>query len=282
MKRSGWLFVLGAAVMSVVATPAWAQEPGVDTEGCKDSALLSRMPGCGLYECTLKDFDAADLMVSMAAETKTLEGQVEDLKYICPARLSPLQLQRNIEAAFKKAGYSVVMSGVVEGDEYPTVTVRKGAQWVSVKTGMFNEFAAYEQTAVKVKEMDQDMTAGAQAIADALSGSGKLDIYGITFATGQATLTPESEKVLSDVLTVLTGNPEWRLRIEGHTDNVGNAAANQKLSQARAAAVVAWLTGKGIDAGRVSAVGLGDTEPVADNATEEGRAKNRRVVLVKR
>ena len=83
------------------------------------------------------------------------------------------------------------------------------------------------------------------------------------------------------MLAVLTANADWKLRIEGHTDNVGDKAANLKLSTARAAAVAAWLTGKGIDAVRLTTSGLGDTQPVADNTTEEGRARNRRVVLIK-
>jgi outer membrane protein OmpA-like peptidoglycan-associated protein len=150
-----------------------------------------------------------------------------------------------------------------------------------VETSMFNEFPTYRQTAVLVKEMEQQMTAAAQEMADAINTSGKLDVYGITFATGQASITPESDQVLSDVVAVLKANPDWRLRVEGHTDNVGNAAANLKLSQARAAAVVAWLTSKGIEPARLSAAGLGDTQPVDDNKTEEGRARNRRVALVK-
>ena len=122
---------------------------------------------------------------------------------------------------------------------------------------------------------------GAQAMSDAIAKSGKLDVYGITFATGQAAITLQSDAVLSDLLAVLNANADWRLRIECHTDNVGDKAANLKLSNARAGAVAAWLTGKGIAAGRLSTAGLGDTQPVADNATEDGRAKNRRVVLIK-
>jgi len=71
------------------------------------------------------------------------------------------------------------------------------------------------------------------------------------------------------------------MRVEGHTDNVGRAAANQTLSQQRAEAVVAWLAARGIDAARLGAAGLGDSKPLADNGSEEGRAKNRRVELVK-
>ncbi|OFW43675.1 MAG: hypothetical protein A3J29_14440 [Acidobacteria bacterium RIFCSPLOWO2_12_FULL_67_14b] len=260
---------------------ALAQEPGVDEDGCKESALLSRMPGCGIYECAKKDFDVAELVINKDAGTESVEGEIESLKLVCPANLSALQVRRNTEAALKKAGYTLVFSGPHANNDLPVVTARKGAQWISVQTYLFNEFMAYEQTAVLVKAMAQDISASAQAMSDAIAKSGKLDVYGITFATGQATITPASDAVLNDVLAVLSANADWKLRVEGHTDNVGDKAANLKLSNARAAAVVGWLTAKGIDAARLSAAGLGDTQPVADNATADGRTKNRRVVLVK-
>jgi OOP family OmpA-OmpF porin len=273
-------FLVFVLAMSV---PAWAQEPGVDSDECKgkDSAFLSRMPGCGLYQCSKKDFDAAELVINQAGEIQALEGAVEQVTYACPVTASPLQLQRNADAALRKAGYAVVFSGKHQNHDNPAVTVRKGEQWVSVQTGMFNEFPIYTMTAVLVKAMEQEMAASAQAMSDAMAKSGKLDVYGITFATGQATIAPASDAVLNDVLAMLTANADWKLRIEGHTDNVGDKAANLKLSNARAGAVAAWLTGKGVDAARLSTAGLGDTQPVGENTTEDGRARNRRVVLVK-
>jgi len=267
--------------LALVAAPVFAQTPGVDENDCKPSPLMSRMPGCGVWECTKKDFDSFDVVINKAGEAKTLEGEVDHSKLICAASASQLQLARNAEAALKKAGYVVVFSGKHENHDNPAVTAQKGAQWIMVQTSQWNEFPTYELTGVLVKEMAQEMTASAQAMSDAIAKSGRLDVYGITFATGQATITPASDQVLSDVLAMLTANADWRLRIEGHTDNVGDKAANLKLSSARAAAVAAWLTGKAIDAARVSVAGLGDTQPVADNATEDGRARNRRVVLVK-
>jgi len=76
-------------------------------------------------------------------------------------------------------------------------------------------------------------------------------------------------------------NPDLKLRVEGHTDNQGSAAANQALSEKRAQAVVAWLVAHGTNASRLAAKGMGQTMPVADNSTQDGRAKNRRVELVK-
>ena len=76
-------------------------------------------------------------------------------------------------------------------------------------------------------------------------------------------------------------NADLKLRVEGHTDNVGAAAANQALSEKRAQAVKAWLVNHGVGTDRLVAKGLGDTKPVEDNSTDEGRAKNRRVELAK-
>src|SRR5215213_4561081 len=270
-----------AASFALLAVPVFAQTPGVDENDCKPSPLLTRMPGCGIYECVKKDFDAFDVVINKAGEVKTLEGEVDHSKLVCAANSSQLQLQRNAEAALKKAGYTVIFSGKHQNHDNPAVTAQKGAQWITMQTAAFNEFPTYELTGVLVKEMAQEMTASAQAMSDTIAKTGKLDVYGITFATGQATITPGSDQVLGDVLAMLTANADWKLRIEGHTDNVGDKAANLKLSNARAAAVAAWLAGKGIDAGRLSVAGLGDTQPVGPNTTDDGRARNRRVVLIK-
>jgi OOP family OmpA-OmpF porin len=269
-------------LLAMFAIPAYGQDPNEpDEDGCKPSPLVTKMTGCRIFQCEKKDFDAYDVVVNKAGDTKTLEGSGDHLKFVCQASTSQLQLFRNAEAALRKSGYTIVFSGRHENSNHPAVIAQKGAQWIAVQTDQINEFPIYEQTAVFVKEMAQEMSASAQAMSDAIAKSGKLDVYGITFATGQAAITPASDQVLSDVLAVLVANADWRLRIEGHTDNVGDKAANLKLSNARAAAVAAWLTGKGVDAARLSVAGLGDTQPVADNANEDGRARNRRVVLVK-
>jgi outer membrane protein OmpA-like peptidoglycan-associated protein len=80
---------------------------------------------------------------------------------------------------------------------------------------------------------------------------------------------------------MLQQNPDIKVSVEGHTDNVGSATSNQTLSEKRAQSVVAWLTSHGIDASRLSAKGWGSSKPVEDNTTEDGRAKNRGVELVK-
>lgn len=103
----------------------------------------------------------------------------------------------------------------------------------------------------------------------------------IKFEFGKATLMPESEPVLEQLKTFLDEKKQITLvRIEGHTDNVGQPAANLKLSGERALTVRQWLIDHGIDAKRLISVGFGDLKPIADNASDDGRAKNRRTEFV--
>jgi outer membrane protein OmpA-like peptidoglycan-associated protein len=115
-----------------------------------------------------------------------------------------------------------------------------------------------------------------------IAASGRASVYGILFDLDSATLRVESMPVLDEVAAMLAAEPQWKLTIEGHTDASGSAAHNQALSEQRAAAVKAYLVGKGIDGARLTTAGFGATKPVGDNASELGRAQNRRVELVKR
>ena len=122
---------------------------------------------------------------------------------------------------------------------------------------------------------------GAVPLYDRMMQDGKFISYGITFDTGKSVIKPESAGELNRIVQLLKENPSLRFSVEGHTDATGSAPANQKLSEARAQAVVARLVEMGIDGSRLSAKGLGQNSPVADNSTDEGRAKNRRVEFVK-
>ena len=283
MKRPFGVFLL----MLVCAAPATAQVAGdPDAEGCKDSKLLTRMPGCTITACTSKEFDAVEFQVKPVNSAtgdvpkQALEGQVETLDYICSTKLSPLQLHRNFETALKAAGFTIVMSGKDE-NEWQIVTAKKASQWVQVVSKASSEGSAYTQSAVKVQENRQEVAADASVLEAEITKSGSVAVYGINFETGKATLQPGSEQVLAEIAKLMKERTDWRFEVQGHTDNVGQKAANMTLSDQRAKAVAAWLTKSGIDASRLVPKGYGDTAPVADNTSDEGRAKNRRVELKK-
>jgi outer membrane protein OmpA-like peptidoglycan-associated protein len=129
---------------------------------------------------------------------------------------------------------------------------------------------------IRVAESDVDV------LYDALAAKGRWATQGILFETGKADLKPESTPVLKEIAATLKQHADLRILIEGHTDNVGSAASNLTLSDARAAAVKAALVSRyGADGSRITTKGLGDTKPAAPNTTAEGRAQNRRVEVVK-
>ena len=103
----------------------------------------------------------------------------------------------------------------------------------------------------------------------------------LEFDTGKATLRPDAQPTVDQVLALLKGHPDLKLGVEGHTDNVGDKKSNLELSRKRAESVVKYLSDKGIDGKRLKADGKGDAVPVADNRSEDGRATNRRVELVR-
>jgi OOP family OmpA-OmpF porin len=106
-----------------------------------------------------------------------------------------------------------------------------------------------------------------------------LVLEGVSFKTGSAELTPESITVLARVANSLTKNPDVIIEVRGHTDAQGATEANRDLSQRRAIAVREVLIQMGVPSTHITAVGFGEDQPIADNATAEGRAKNRRVEL---
>jgi len=122
---------------------------------------------------------------------------------------------------------------------------------------------------------------GRDRVYERLVADGRYATQGILFDTGSATIQPESTPTLKEIARALQQNADLRLRIEGHTDNTGSADANQQLSERRAAAVRDHLVQReNIDPSRLESAGMGQTTPVADNATPEGRQTNRRVELV--
>ena len=117
---------------------------------------------------------------------------------------------------------------------------------------------------------------GAVPLYNRLTTDGKIITYAITFDIGKANIKPESMTEINRIAQLMKDNPDLKFEVQGHTDNTGTVAGNQKLSEQRAQAIVNKLVEMGIAANRLSAKGMGQSAPLADNSTDEGRAKNRR------
>ncbi|HZP12586.1 MAG TPA: OmpA family protein [Nevskiaceae bacterium] len=285
------------AAIAFAAVPAFAD----DAEGCKDHPLFNRMPGYELQSCDSKEFDAREfpsggkLDNGSPVQKETVEGAQTTLQYCKPPddkHASGLQIARNFENAVKAAGGTVIAEFGGEHDPDTSLNddtygwtdhaaalkLAKSGKEIHALVVPYNEGTCYAlyigekqamQQAVKVNEL-----------VDKINKDGFIALY-INFDTAKATIKPDSNKQLDDVASALKSAPELKLEVAGHTDNVGDGDANQKLSEARAKSVMDALVNRGIAASRLTAKGYGASKPVADNRGEDGRAKNRRVELVK-
>jgi outer membrane protein OmpA-like peptidoglycan-associated protein len=143
------------------------------------------------------------------------------------------------------------------------------------------EFHITANANYRVYIKDIVVAVGVDKMYEALTATGAFTTRGILFEVDSDAILGPSTPTLDDVYTTLSEHPDLSLIVEGHTDSTGTAEHNNDLSERRAKAVVAYLTGRGIAAGRLSAIGKGEGEPVDDNATPAGRAGNRRVVFKK-
>jgi OOP family OmpA-OmpF porin len=266
------MLLLAAIFVCAVRTARAQDAPPEDAEGCKDSSLVARFPGSHINSCDNKEFDAADVPINSNGDQKHLEGEYHYWDYGTRDGLSQLQIFRNFQNALKTAGFTIDYAGSPDD-----LTAHKGATWIYISS----RGSYYYQTIVNVKAMEQEATADASALQSEIEKSGHVAVYGIHFDTGKATITADSDDMLNQIVQLLQKNSDLKLRVEGHTDNQGAGPANQTLSEKRAQAVVDWLVAHGVEAGRLKAAGFGATKPVADNSTEDGRAKNRRVELAK-
>ena len=140
----------------------------------------------------------------------------------------------------------------------------------------------YDYSATPAYIRNVRIAKGAVPLYDRMMTDGKFITYGITFDVGKSVIKPESMGEINRIVQLMNDNPELKFEVQGHTDNTGNAASNQTLSEARAKAIVDKLVELGISADRLTSVGKGQSSPIADNSTEEGKAKNRRVEFVKK
>jgi OmpA-OmpF porin, OOP family len=292
-------FDLNSIPLSSAALPPfpWLDWPPAVPEGERRASLQ-------------KNFDSYTLIAG--EQFLPVEGRVEKRTFSIPDSMSQLEVRRNYANLIKS------LSGVQINGFNPTTdsaSVTKRAQEIAgenADVAKLLDLSRYDegkyeyesfvirttgtvawivlqssQHSVSVTTIEQQamqQTIGlvtADAMKQALDTAGRIALY-INFDTDAATLRPDAAAVISEITQLLQANPDLKIAVEGHTDNTGTAARNSQLSQQRAAAVVAALTATGVAGTRLSAQGFGQDKPLADNGTDEGRARNRRVELVKR
>ena len=255
-------------------TEAFSQN---DVQGCQDHPMFTRMPNFYIRLCQSSDFDRHEF--SSESGPLVVEGKRAEVYYSLKEGAkgpSVLAIVRNYINAIKKIGGTVVY----DGGSRATLKVTKGKQeiWVDVIVAAGYE---YRLDIVEKGEMQQEVVASSATMSNDIAATGHATLYGIFFDTGKSEIKPESEPALKEIVKMLSHNSTMKVFVVGHTDNVGGIGANMTLSKTRAESVVRELTAKhGVNAGQLAAYGVGSLCPVAPNATEGGRALNRRVELV--
>lgn len=276
MKKTSLLtgiFLLLAGILN-------SQTPPQDVKGSKDHPLLTRMPDFRITSYNELEFGAYRFI---GADRKTTD--VEGHKYYIEYRLNPgvatpgeLKIRRNVQDALKKIGGKVLYDE--NFNRVSTIIFEKDGKetWLEVRSN--DQF--YRLNIVEREVMKQEIVANADAMGSDIDNTGHVSVYGIYFDTGKSEIKPESDQAIEQISRLLKNNSSLNLYVVGHTDNAGALDANMKLSQDRANAVLnALITKYGIPATRLKSYGVASLSPVASNDTEEGKAKNRRVELVK-
>jgi OmpA-OmpF porin, OOP family len=252
----------------------------------KDTPYFSGMPNFIIYDAEDIEFDSYNFF--NGTNCTKVEGKKFKRQYTLKEdaqKSSIIQISRNYANAVKNMGGTVIFEGAPQNAECADnnglqmmvgKVVKDGNEmWVEVvPTG-----DDYYLTIVLKELMKQNVTAS--DMFDALNRDGRIALY-INFDTGKSIIRPESKSIIEQIIQMLKANPDLKLSIEGHTDNIGNPISNKTLSEERAKSVVAAIVDQGIGIERLSPSGYGQDKPIGDNKTEEGRAKNRRVELVKK
>jgi len=271
---------------------------------------VSRPKGADDYHDEERKFDR--LYVIAGNELRPVEGHFQQ-RWFPPSvvKMSQLEAFRNYDNAFRALGAVRVDTANPIDPAFVArnggkETVLKRMRLPNVPTDLQEGVPAYAQyllrtpdrniwlsfsmfdngnnvslTTLEEQPMEQRVTLiKADEMASALGKDGHVALY-LNFDTDSDAIRPDSKPIVDEIAKLLRTDGQLKLKVEGHTDSSGDAAHNRELSRQRAASVVRAVVDLGIDAKRLQAAGLGADRPLADNATEEGRARNRRVELVK-
>jgi len=281
-KAEGWLrnqaLAAGDASLSVdtpaprvavelqLQAPSSAVEPVVAESG--DFPYLPPAPG----STALGGKALAQPFYVQPADAKQPELVAEksiEKDYRAPRCATPQAIGAGYADALQKSGWTIVNQ---TSDPDLRLAAHFGSNGRNIWASVSANASGYALTVA-------DATVTGAKIAEDLNAKCHLALTGVLFDFAKSTLKPESDAILGKVAEALAADPALKLEVEGHTDNVGSDAYNDKLSLARAKSVVKWLEDHGVDGKRLKAHGYGKTRPIADNDTDEGRAKNRRVEL---
>jgi outer membrane protein OmpA-like peptidoglycan-associated protein len=247
-----------------------------------DFHLLGHLPQTTPRAPVKTNYDEVSFDVANGAGTKPVKvrGYHYKMIYDLPSdrHISGLESQLNYRAALKDLGAQILYADPSGEPGETTARINDGGKtvWISVVSN-----AAV--TVDTLEEKPFQMTVKPPQASDmktALDRDGRVTLY-INFDFNKATLKPDAAPIVAQIVALLKANPTLKLSVDGYTDGVGLHDYNVKLSQARAAAVVAALEAQSIGADRLASAGYGPDKPIASNDTDDGRAKNRRVELVK-
>ena len=178
----------------------------------------------------------------------------------------------HLSVSFNKRAFKAYINGV-RFINIPAMTVPNN---LDIQQYTWGGFSGNKTAITNVR-----IAKGAVPLYERMMSDGKFITYGITFDVGKSTIRPESMGEINRIATMMNDNTDLKFSVEGHTDSTGNATTNQTLSEARSKAIVDKLVEMGIAANRLNSAGKGQNNPIGDNSTDEGRAKNRRVEFVK-
>ena len=240
------------------------------------------MPDYRISDCKVEEFGFYEFETPKPPKTR-IEGKFTFIAYTYTGARngepSGLAVVRNYENAIQKVGGTIVASDPQHQRWVNGKIVKDGQEiWAQIDKGNGKIWLRI----VEKKAMEQYIVADAAAMGTDIRATGHAAVYGILFDTGKSTIKPESAQAIGEIAKLLKADATLKIHVVGHTDNVGDVAANIKLSQDRGEAVLqALVRDQGIAAARLRSYGCGQFAPVASNDSEEGRAKNRRVELVK-
>lgn len=272
--------LLASLALAMAAASALASKDPADFDGTEEHPEIVRFPNFHINNSQRNDYNEFTFMTKSGEQAKA--GKYWFVDYILnddKRQPSPVELMKNYENAFKKAGGGMIFRDRNEIAVFRMTLPGGGERWMQMR--IENEGFRYQLAIIEVAAMEQKVEFSTGQMADAIKKNDFVALNGILFDTGKASIKPESQALIDEVVTLLKKDSALKLAIVGHTDNVGDKKANLALSKQRAESVVKQLVAAGIDVKRLKADGKGDTEPVGDNRVEDSRAKNRRVELVK-